>query len=85
MRFATRAAWRVMGDLKAATVSAYIVTVQPDDALKYGVLGAGGLVGAYLADYLIFEQLLPKIDAFDKTLRKFSGKYDKNTKLCFIN
>ncbi|MEK6853428.1 MAG: hypothetical protein AABX64_01975 [Nanoarchaeota archaeon] len=66
LRFAARAAWRVMGDLEAATVSAYLITVQPDDALRYGLIGAGGMMGAYLADYLIFEQLLPKINALGK-------------------
>ncbi len=66
LRFAARTAWRVMGDLEAATVSAYLITVQPDDALRYGLIGAGGLMGAYLADYLIFEQLQPKINASGK-------------------
>ena len=53
-----------MGDLEALTVSAYLVTVQPDDALKLGVVGAGGLMGAYLADYLIYEKLWPKADNY---------------------
>ncbi len=77
VRAATRATIRIMGDLELALVTTYAVTTQAENTAKYMALGALGMAGAYVMDYLLFDQFWPKVAAFDKKMEKYYKRVEK--------
>lgn len=71
IRTATRATIRIMGDLEAALATTYVINDQPEDSIKYVALGVVGMAAAYFMDYLVFDQLWPKVADFDKRMKEY--------------